>query len=125
MWGGIECTINRVGDRYFDQIQQSGHARRIDDLDLIAALGIRTLRYPVLWEQISPNHPDVCDWSWPDERLSRLRELGVRPIVGLLHHGSGPRYTDLLDDAFAPGLAALAGRVAEALSVGGSVHPGE
>jgi beta-glucosidase/6-phospho-beta-glucosidase/beta-galactosidase len=35
------------------------------------------------------------------------------PIVGLLHHGSGPSTTDLLDPGFAAGLAAHAGRVAE------------
>ncbi len=36
----------------------------------------------------------------------------MRPIVGLLHHGSGPRYTSLLDETFASGLAAFAGAVA-------------
>ena len=46
-------------------------------------------------------------------RLERLRALNVRPILGLVHHGSGPRYTNLLDDGFATGLAAHAGAVAE------------
>jgi hypothetical protein len=27
-----------------------------------------------------------------------LREVGIRVIGGLVHHGSGPRYTQLLDD---------------------------
>ena len=40
IWGGIECTLNRVGDRWHDQIERSGHARRESDLDLIAGLGI-------------------------------------------------------------------------------------
>ena len=26
IWGGIECTVNRVGDAYFDQLAMSGHA---------------------------------------------------------------------------------------------------
>jgi hypothetical protein len=26
LWGGIECSHNRVGDEYFDQISRSGHA---------------------------------------------------------------------------------------------------
>jgi dTDP-4-dehydrorhamnose reductase len=113
LWGGIECTVNRVRDGYLDQVRMSGHDRRPDDLDRIAALGVRTLRYPVWWERVSPHRPDAFDWAWPDERLGRLRLLGVDPVVGLLHHGSGPAYTNLLDEHFAPGLARLAGRVAE------------
>jgi dTDP-4-dehydrorhamnose reductase len=113
MWGGVECTVNRVGDRYFDQLQRSGHPSRIEDLDRFCALGIRTLRVPVLWERLAPDSLDRVDWRETDRALHRLRELGVRPIVGLVHHGSGPRYTSLIDDAFAPQLACFARRVAE------------
>lgn len=113
LWGGIECTINRVGDQYFNQLELNGHLQRIDDLDRIAALGIRTLRYPVLWEQLAPESLGQIDWTWSDERLGKLRELGIRPIVGLLHHGSGPRYTSLIDPEFAATLAEFARAVAE------------
>ena len=112
LWAGIECTVNRVGDRSFDQLEWNGHAWRADDLDRFAALGVRTLRYPVLWERVAPDGLDRADWSWPNERLGRLRELGIRPIVGLVHHGSGPRTTNLLEPSFASGLAAYAGAVA-------------
>ena len=108
----MECTVNRVRDEHFDQVERSGHAGRLEDLDLFASLGIRTLRYPVLWERTAPAGPANADWSWPDERLGRLRELGVRPIAGLLHHGSGPLDTDLLDPAFPGRLAEFAGAVA-------------
>jgi dTDP-4-dehydrorhamnose reductase len=37
----------------------------------------------------------------------------MRPIVGLVHHGSGPRHTSLLDPSFAEGLAEFAAAVAE------------
>jgi dTDP-4-dehydrorhamnose reductase len=100
VWAGVECTVNRVGDQYFDQIERNGHASRIDDLDLFAELGVRAIRYPVLWERTAPNGEMSADWSWADERLERLRELGIRPIVGLVHHGSGPRHTSLIDPAF-------------------------
>ena len=113
LWGGIECTVNRVGDAWFDQLARSGHAERLDDLDRIAALGIRTLRYPVLWERVAPDGLERADWRWVDERLGRLRELGIRPIVGLVHHGSGPAGTHLLDPGFADGLAAFARAAAE------------
>ena len=33
IWAGVECTVNRVGDDYFDQLDRSGHAVRIKDLD--------------------------------------------------------------------------------------------
>ena len=51
LWGGIECTVNRVADRYFDQLKLSGHHDRASDLEAIAALGFQVLRYPVLWER--------------------------------------------------------------------------
>jgi dTDP-4-dehydrorhamnose reductase len=76
-------------------------------------LGLKAIRYPVLWEHVAPESLDQPNWQWPDERLNRLRELGVEPIVGLVHHGSGPRYTSLADPNFATGLARYAGMVAE------------
>jgi len=112
IWGGPECTLNRVGDRYFDQLARSGHAQRLDDLDRFAHLGINALRYPVLWERVAPESLDSPSWQWSDERLARIRELGMRPIAGLLHHGSGPRYTSLIDAAFPELLARYAGLVA-------------
>lgn len=113
IWAGVECTVNRVEDQYFDQLVRNGHADRIDDLDRFAELGIRAIRYPVLWERIAPNGLETADWSWTDERLHRLRELGIRPIVGLVHHGSGPRHTSLVDPAFAPQLAEFATAVSQ------------
>jgi dTDP-4-dehydrorhamnose reductase len=112
LWGGVECTVNRVGDEFYCQISRSGHAERNSDLDLIASLGVRALRYPVLWEKCAPHGFDSVDWSWPDARLHQLRALNIRPIAGLVHHGSGPRHTSLIDDEFAPGLARWAGLVA-------------
>lgn len=113
LWGGIECTVNRIGDNYFSQLERSGHAWRIDDLDRVAALGISALRYPVLWEHVAPEEIERADWSWADERLGRLRELGIRPIVGLVHHGSGPAHTSLVDPMFAAKLAEYASAVAK------------
>ena len=112
LWAGVECTVNRVGEAYYDQLERSGHARRIEDLDLFAELGVRAMRYPILWERTAPDGPARADWSWADERLERLRALGIRPIVGLVHHGSGPRHTSLVDPSFAEGLAAFARAVA-------------
>lgn len=113
LWAGVECTVNRVGDRYFDQLAQNGHATRLSDLDLFASLGIQALRYPVLWERIAPYGLEQANWTWAEERLTHLRELQIRPIVGLVHHGSGPCNTHLLDPAFGEKLAAFAQAVAQ------------
>ena len=112
LWAGVECTVNRVGDDYLDQLEASGHAARLADLDLFARLGVYTLRYPVLWERVQPDWPAAPDWAWADERLAYLRALRVRPVLGLVHHGSGPRRTGLLRRSFADGLAGYARAVA-------------
>ncbi|MEZ0540412.1 family 1 glycosylhydrolase [Fibrella arboris] len=113
LWGGIECTVNRVGEVYQDQIKRSGHHDRLTDLDLVKSLNITTLRYPVLWERVAPEHPDQLDWSWTDERLGRLQQLAIQPIAGLVHHGCGPRYATYDRPAFEQGLARYARQVAE------------
>lgn len=112
LWGGIECTHNRVGDHYFSQLEWSGHLKRLDDLDRFAELGIRALRYPVIWEMMASERADLVDWSFTDERLPRLRDLGVRPIAALVHHGSGPRDASVETPRFADGLANFAEEVA-------------
>jgi dTDP-4-dehydrorhamnose reductase len=113
LWGGHEQTVNRVGDTFHDQTVRSGHQQRVEDLDRFAALGLKALRYPLLWERISPHAPDQRDWEWTDHRLARIRELGMRPIAGLLHHGGGPRYTSLVDPDFARLFAGHARAAAE------------
>ncbi|MDX6569852.1 MAG: dTDP-4-dehydrorhamnose reductase, partial [Gaiellales bacterium] len=112
LWGGPECTVRRVGDEYLDETLLTGHEHRLDDLELIAALGIRTLRYPVLWERIARQGAGDDRWAWADARLHKLRQLGIRPIAGLVHHGSGPPSTSLTDPRFADGLAEHARAVA-------------
>ena len=112
MWGGVECTVNRVGDQWFDQLVRTGHDARVADLVKFAALGIKAIRYPVLWERTAPDGIESADWSWSDERLPVLRQLGVTPIVGLIHHGSGPRHTSLVEPDFPEKLAEYAGAVA-------------
>lgn len=112
LWAGVECTVNRVGNNYFDQLERGGHAVRTTDLERLAQLGIAKVRYPLLWERTAPKDLQSIDWSWSDERLKRLHELKLTPILGLVHHGSGPRYTNLLDPAFPSKLAAYAAAVA-------------
>ena len=54
MWGGMECTVNRVHELYFDQLALSGHLQRIEeDIARFAALGMRTLRTCLHWERFA------------------------------------------------------------------------
>jgi len=109
LWGGVECTCNRVGDYYIDQLELSGHLARTRDLHLFAKLGICRLRIGLIWER---GHLDP-EWKCTDEYLNAMRDVGISPIAGLVHHGSGPRHTSLVDPRFPAELAAYAGKVAE------------
>ena len=109
LWSGIECSYTRMHDHFYDQIARAGHNERATDLKQIARLGIRVLRYPVLWEHHAGPNPD---WSQADARMAEIRAWRMEPIVGLIHHGSGPLHTSLLDEKFPAGLAAHALEVA-------------
>ena len=112
IWGGIECTINRVGDQYFDQLVYQRHYSRTGDLQLLADLGIKKLRYPILWEKhLSAPSQDI-DWDFTSSQVEFLRKQNVDVIAGLVHHGSGPVYVNILDETFAEGLGEYAGKVA-------------
>ena len=41
LWGGHECTVNRVQEVFRDQTLLSGHQDRIDDLALFAVIVFR------------------------------------------------------------------------------------
>lgn len=112
LWAGAECTVNRVGDRYFDQSLRTGHHERLEDIDRLAELGVTRVRFPVLLERVAPDGLEHADFAWCDARLQRLRALGIRPIVGLIHHGSGPRYATLDTERFSSTLASFAHMVA-------------
>lgn len=108
LWGGLECTINRVGDNFRDQLLYTGHYHRPDDLVRFKALGITAMRYPLLWEHHQPEPDHKIDWTWAQRQLSLLKHYNIVPVAGLVHHGSGPRFTDLLDEDFPRKLASYA-----------------
>jgi dTDP-4-dehydrorhamnose reductase len=63
MWGGMECTINRVGDTYFDQLNESVHYGRDGDIIFFTGLGLRKIRYQVLWQNHQPLKNYLTDWD--------------------------------------------------------------
>jgi len=112
VWGGIESTINRVGDQYKDQLEYSGHYQRHGDIREFANLGISSIRYPVLWERHQKDKDSKITWDWTAGQLKAIRAAGLNPIVGFVHHGSGPPFTHLLDPGFPRLLAGYAYEVA-------------
>ena len=109
MWAGFECTLNRVGDRYQDQLVPRERDMRTACLRALPGLGIKAFRYRVAWEDTS------TPWAWVEEDVKFLTEHDIKPIIGLLHHGSGPEETSLIADDFAEGLATHAAKVARKL----------
>lgn len=111
IWGGSEYSFVRVHDNVYDQLARNGHEERIKDLQLFSELNIKTIRYPLLWEKYEAGKKRFFRIN--DTRLAKLGELGIKPIAGLLHHGSGPFYTDLYDSNFPALLAEYAYKIAE------------
>ncbi len=101
LWASPEPTFARIdANTTRDQTAETGLDVRPGDAERIAALGVTASRTPVLWERVAPDSPHEHDFTEPERRLNALRAAGIEPIVTLLHHGSGPQYTDLLDPAF-------------------------
>lgn len=103
-WAGLECTVNRVGNFYHDQLDDDADAY----LDFIAQhehLPVSALRYLASWERVSRSSGE---WGRIEKDVLSLLGRNIRPVMGLIHHGSGPPHTDLLSPDFATGLAAHA-----------------
>jgi dTDP-4-dehydrorhamnose reductase len=113
LWGGIECSINRIGNTLQDQCSYSGYHSRTDDLELFASLGIKAFRLPMLWEHHQNSKNEIPDFDKDAVNLNYLQSKNIKPIAGLLHHGSGPLFTSLSDPAFPFLLSSYAKNVAE------------
>lgn len=113
IWGGLECTINRIGDNFRDQLTYAQYYERKDLIKTFASLGIKKLRFPVLWEAHQMNSAkEKIDWKRTGQELEKLAYYNITPIIGLLHHGSGPRFTSILHKNFPVSLASYAAKVA-------------
>lgn len=106
VWGGVECSVVRVNDRIHDQLEKTGFGKRPDDLKLFSDLGIRTLRYPLIWEKYEAD-PQMF-LRLHDSMLRKAQIMGITPIAGLLHHGSGPAITNPYENDFPDLLAEYA-----------------
>ncbi|HEV3399894.1 MAG TPA: family 1 glycosylhydrolase, partial [Actinomycetes bacterium] len=100
--GGFESTYQPAFD--VDVAETTGHvARWRSDLELLAACGVRRVRYPVRWHRVQAERR-AFDWRETDEILGWMRDHGMRPIPDLCHHTSYPRWLrrGFADRKFAP-----------------------
>ncbi len=91
---GVENTFvpqTRPGHRSLDEYALMGHDLLWrDDIDRIAGLGVRAVRYGIPWHRVNPARGRF-DWSWTDPVLRHLVEVrGLTPIIDLVHFGTPP-----------------------------------
>lgn len=88
---GIEDTFvpqARPGERPIDEYELTEHYRFWHaDLALATEAGATFLRWGVPWYRINPER-GAWDWDWLDRVVARFGDLGLRPVVDLLHYGT-------------------------------------
>ena len=85
---GIECSYPKVehGKRR-DQLAETKHYENwLRDFELCKELGVKFLRYGPPYYRMHLG-PDRYDWSFTDEVLPVLQEMGLTPIMDLCHFG--------------------------------------
>ena len=73
--------------RILDEYELTQHYDRWrEDIHLIRELGVSHARYGIPWHKINPQ-PNAWNWDFADKTLELLLELGIEPIVDLVHYG--------------------------------------
>ena len=107
---GVEDTFipqTPFRERVLDEYEMTQHYQFWrEDLGLAAESGASMVRWGIPWYRVNPA-PGRWDWSWLDRVAERFAELGLTPIVDLMHYGT-PTW---LDNEFAN--ASYPQRVAE------------
>ncbi|MFK4834188.1 family 1 glycosylhydrolase [Microbacterium sp. ZW T2_14] len=88
---GIEDTFvpqSRPGERAIDEYELTEHYQHWhSDLQLASDVGAQFIRWGIPWHRVNPAQGE-WDWEWVDRVLARFAELGIRPIIDLLHYGT-------------------------------------
>lgn len=107
--------------RTLDEYELTQHYERWQgDFELLRELGVSHARYGIPWHRINP-HPNAWHWEFADQTLERLLELGIEPIVDLVHYGL-PRWISgaYLHPDFPKFMAEYAARAADRFK--GRIH---
>jgi beta-glucosidase len=85
---GIECSNPVIANgRRVDELELTGHYDLWEkDLGLVKDLGVEYVRYGLPIHRTFPE-PGRYDWSLADKVLNRMQELGLQPILDLVHFG--------------------------------------
>ena len=85
---GIECSCPLIANRQrVDQMRDTGHYEMWrTDLKLVRDLGLRYLRYGPPIYKIYPAK-NTFDWSMLDPVMNHMRQLGITPVIDLVHFG--------------------------------------
>ena len=107
--------------RTLDEYELTGHYERWHaDLGLMREAGVAAARYGLPWHRIQPAR-DVWSWDFVDRAVDRLLELGIEPVLDLVHYGLPPWIeAAYLHPDFPQLMAEYATRTAERLR--GRVH---
>src|SRR5512132_1257028 len=92
LWAtGIEDTFITAPwpqtGRTLDEYELTGHYDRWhSDLGMMREINVNAARYGIPWHRIQPRQ-GVWEWDFVDRALGRILELGIEPIVDLVHYG--------------------------------------
>ena len=107
--------------RTLDEYELTDHySRWREDFALMSELGVGAARYGIPWHRVNPE-ANRWDWSWADRTLGKMLELGIDPIVDLVHYGA-PAWLEgsFLNPDYPRRIAEYAARLAERFK--GRVH---
>lgn len=114
---GIEDTFiaqEYPGRRKLDEYEMTQHNQFWhSDLGLAAEAGARAIRWGIPWYRVNPERGEF-DFSWIDRVADRFEEVGLTPIIDLMHYGTPLWLERSFDDPDYPKLIAeYAAAVAE------------
>jgi len=102
--------------RTLDEYELTDHyARWHADIGLMKEINVSAARYGIPWHRIQPRR-GAWEWDFVDRTVDRLLELGIEPIIDLVHYGLPPWIEGAyLNRDFASLMGDYAARVAERL----------
>lgn len=88
---GVEDTFiaqTRAGERELDEYELTQHYQQWhSDLGLMRESGASMARWGIPWHKVNPA-AGTWDWEWLDRVVDRFEEVGVEPMVDLMHYGT-------------------------------------
>ena len=76
------------GERVLDEYETTQHYDNWHlDIGLAAEAGAGMARWGVPWHRVQPGR-DRFEWEWLDACAARFAEVGVTPVVDLMHYGT-------------------------------------